>query len=111
MIVLIRRNQYKVQVSSKANPLIPGFLIAFIVLVLLATAGVIPAPTAKLAGEVSRGLLVTAIAAAGIKTSFEDLVKLGWQPVVMMVGETLFIATFVLLGLKADGFMSLVNSA
>ena len=50
----------------------------------------------RLAGDASRGLLVTAIAAAGIKTSFEDLLKLGWQPVAMLVGETVFIAALVL---------------
>jgi hypothetical protein len=35
---------------------------------------------------------VTTMAAAGIKASFEDLPKLGWQPVAMLAGETLFIA-------------------
>jgi uncharacterized membrane protein YadS len=51
---------------------------------------------AALAGDTSRAMLVCAIAAAGIKTSFADLVKLGWQPVIMLVGETLFIAAWVL---------------
>jgi uncharacterized integral membrane protein (TIGR00698 family) len=101
LIVIAYRNHPDVQVSGQSVPLIPGFLVAFIVLVLLATVGVIEPPVAKLAGEVSRGLLVTAIAAAGIKTSFEDLAKLGWQPVVMLVGETLFIAAFVLAGTLA----------
>ena len=101
VIVIAYRNHPDVQVSGQDVPLIPGFLVAFIVLVLLATVGVIQPPVAKIAGDVSRGLLVTAIAAAGIKTSFEDLAKLGWQPVVMLVGETLFIAAFVLAGTLA----------
>jgi uncharacterized membrane protein YadS len=33
-----------------------------------------------------------AIAAAGMKTNFADLVKLGWVPVVMLVSETVFLA-------------------
>lgn len=111
VIVVIHRNHNKVNVSNEPIPLIPGFLIAFIVLVLLATAGVIQAPISRLAGDVSRYLLVTAIAAAGIKTNFGDLVKLGWQPVVMMVGETLFIAAFVLMGLKAEGFIGSISLA
>lgn len=97
-IVIAYRSHPEVKVSNDPVPLVPGFLLAFIVLVLLATVGVIQPPVAKLAGEVSRGLLVTAIAAAGIKTSFEDLAKLGWQPVLMLVGETLFIAAFVFAG-------------
>ncbi len=101
VIVVAYRNHPSVKVSNQQVPLIPGFLMAFIVLVLLATVGIIQAPMAKLAGDVSRGLLVTAIAAAGIKTSFEDLVKLGWQPVIMLVGETVFIAGFVLIAVMA----------
>ena len=101
VIVVAYRNHPSVKVSNQQVPLIPGFLMAFIVLVLLATVGIVQAPMAKLAGDVSRGLLVTAIAAAGIKTSFEDLVKLGWQPVIMLVGETVFIAGFVLIAVMA----------
>lgn len=103
VIVIAYRNHPSVKVSNHSVPLIPGFLVAFIVLVLWATIGIIQPPMAKLAGDVSRGLLVTAIAAAGIKTSFEDLVKLGWQPVVMLVGETLFIAVFVLVSVFVFG--------
>lgn len=65
-------------------------------LVFLATTGVINPSMAALAGDTSRALLVCAIAAAGVKTSFADLAKLGWQPVVMLLGETLFIAAVVL---------------
>ena len=37
---------------------------------------------------------LAAIAAAGLKTNFQELAKLGWQPVLMLVVETLFIAIF-----------------
>ena len=103
VIVVAYRKHPAVKVSNQQVPLIPGFLMAFIVLVLLATVGIIQAPMAKMAGDVSRALLVTAIAAAGIKTSFEDLVKLGWQPVIMLVGETVFIAAFVLIAVIGLG--------
>jgi uncharacterized integral membrane protein (TIGR00698 family) len=100
-IVIAYRNHPAVAVSEQKVPLIPGFLLAFIVLVLLATVGMIKPPVAKLAGDTSRALLVCAIAAAGVKTSFEDLAKLGWQPVVMLLGETLFIAAGVLTAVVA----------
>lgn len=96
LIVIAYRNNQAAAIPNQKVPLIPGFLLAFIVLVLLATVGMIKPPVAKLAGDTSRALLVCAIAAAGVKTSFEDLAKLGWQPVVMLVGETLFIASGVL---------------
>jgi uncharacterized integral membrane protein (TIGR00698 family) len=80
-------------------PLIPGFLLAFIVLMLLASSQVFPKAWVEGASSASRWCLVAAIAAAGVKTSFEELLKLGWQPVVMLVAETLFIAGFVAAGM------------
>jgi uncharacterized integral membrane protein (TIGR00698 family) len=80
-------------------PLIPGFLLAFIVLMLLASSQVFPKPWVEGASSASRWCLVAAIAAAGVKTSFEELLKLGWQPVVMLVAETLFIAACVAAGM------------
>ena len=102
-IVIAYRNNQAAAVPNQKVPLIPSFLLAFIVLVLLATVGVIKPPMAKLAGDSSRALLVCAIAAAGVKTSFEDLAKLGWQPIVMLVGETLFIASGVLTAVLVFG--------
>ena len=80
-------------------PLVPAFLIGFMVLVLVASTGAVPAAVVSSANDVSRWCLVIAISAAGVKTSFEDLKKLGWQPVVMLLTETVVIATFVLLAI------------
>ena len=77
-------------------PLVPTFLLGFMVLVLVASTGKVPTTVTQAANDVSRWCLVMAISAAGVKTSFEDLKKLGWQPVVMLVTETLGIAVFVL---------------
>lgn len=68
-------------------------------IIMLASIGAFTPAMTQLAGDTSRWLLVMAIAAAGIKTSFEDILELGWQPVAMLVGETLFIASFVLLAI------------
>ena len=76
--------------------LVPAFLVAFVVLVLLASTDIVPRPVVLAANEVSRWCLVVAISAAGVKTSFQDLQKLGWQPVVMLLTETVAIAAFVL---------------
>lgn len=79
-------------------PLLPGFLVAFVALIALNSVGVVPRPMSAWLGELSRWCLVVAIAALGVKTSFRQLAELGWQPVVMIVGETLFIAVVVLGG-------------
>lgn len=92
------RGAVNVAVSSDTQklPLVPSFLIGFIVLVLIASTGMVPVEVVSVANNISRWCLVIAISAAGVKTSFEDLKKLGWQPVVMLVTETLVIAGFVL---------------
>jgi uncharacterized integral membrane protein (TIGR00698 family) len=89
----------KPQVAPASVPLIPGFLLAFIVLVLLASSQVFPKTWVDAASQASRWCLVAAIAAAGVKTSFEQLLKLGWQPVAMLVAETVFIALIVAAGM------------
>lgn len=96
LVAISYRNHPDTRATDDEVPLVPGFLLAFIVLVLLASIGTFTPDMTQLASSTSRWLLVTAIAAAGIKTSFEDLLKLGWQPVAMLVGETVFIASLVL---------------
>jgi len=88
--------EYPAGTAREKVPLVPGFLIGFILLVMLASTEIIPQPIVLAANEVSRWCLVIAISAAGVKTSFQDLQKLGWQPVVMLLTETVVIAGFVL---------------
>lgn len=87
----------RVQAASRrpAIPLVPGFLLAFVLLVLLGSLGAFPAVMAAVAGDSSKALLVVAIGAAGIKTTFLDLLALGWKSVLLLVLETAFIAAFV----------------
>ncbi|MBA4329537.1 MAG: putative sulfate exporter family transporter [Polaromonas sp.] len=98
VIAVLYRKHPGVKTPDTEVPLIPGFLLAFIVLVMLASVGTITPDMAKVAGDASRWMLVTAIAAAGVKTSFEDLLKLGWKPVALLLGETVFIVAFVVAG-------------
>jgi uncharacterized integral membrane protein (TIGR00698 family) len=91
--ILYRRAQ--VEVSDRPVPIVPGFLIAFIVLVLLGSQQMIPPEAAAQASSTSRAFLVLAIAAAGVKTDFADMLKLGWVPLVMLLSETVWIAAVV----------------
>ena len=74
--------------------LIPTFLLGFVALSIVASMQILPSSITHQIGGLSRWMLVIAIAAAGLKTNFQELAKLGWQPVVMLVVETLFIAIF-----------------
>lgn len=77
-------------------PRLPGFLVAFVTLVVVNSLGWIPAGLADGMTDLSRWCLVTAIAALGIKTSFQKLKVVGWKPVILMVAETLFLLLLVL---------------
>jgi uncharacterized integral membrane protein (TIGR00698 family) len=89
--------------SAVKQPLVPHFIYGFVLLVLLGSLGFFPLAATQWASDASRGCLVMAIAAAGVKTSFEDLLKLGWQPALMLIAETTFIALFVMAGVLLLG--------
>jgi len=76
--------------------LLPPFIIAFVLLVALNSSGITPEPVRLAIVEASRWCLVTAISALGMKTSLKMLMEVGWQPVTLIVAETLFIAGLVL---------------
>jgi uncharacterized integral membrane protein (TIGR00698 family) len=77
--------------------LIPTFLLGFVALSIVASMQILPTSITHQIGGLSRWMLVIAIAAAGLKTNFQELAKLGWQPVFMLIVETLFIAVIGLL--------------
>jgi uncharacterized integral membrane protein (TIGR00698 family) len=80
-------------------PLLPAFLVAFAVLVAINSTGKVPAAVTAALQEASRWCLVLAIAALGTRTSLGDLARVGWKPVALIVGETVFVALLVLTGL------------
>jgi uncharacterized membrane protein YadS len=75
---------------------VPWFLVGFAALVAANSFGLIAKPVGAAANDLSRALLVTAIAALGMKTSFGELVKVGWRPVALMVLETAWVGGLVL---------------
>jgi uncharacterized integral membrane protein (TIGR00698 family) len=76
--------------------LIPWFLWLFVGMVILNSTHVLPSFAQTGLNEVSRGCLVTAIAALGMKTSVQQLAEAGWKPMALIIIETLWIAAFVL---------------
>jgi uncharacterized integral membrane protein (TIGR00698 family) len=85
--------------GERTAPLLPLFLVGFAVLVAINSTGWLPPAVTGSLQDASRWCLVTAIAALGTKTSLGDLARVGWQPVAIIVGETVFVGLFVLSGL------------
>lgn len=84
-------------------PLMPAFVVAFLVLAALNSFGLIPELVKDLAGQVSRWALLAAIAAVGMKTSIPKLLEVGGPAIWMVVTQTVFLALFVLGGIWLIG--------
>lgn len=84
------------QAGGARPPLLPWFAVAFTVLVAINSSGWLPDAVAKGGSELSRWCLVAAIAGIGMKTQLKELATVGLKPVLLMFGETLFLAALVL---------------
>ena len=87
---------FRAHSDNAAGRRLPGFLIVFVVLVLVNSTGVIPPAVLDVLKGVSRWCLVTAIAALGMKTSLKAMAAVGWQSIALIVAETVFLAALVL---------------
>ena len=97
-ILLVVRMNLKKSADAKA-PGIPGFLIAFVLLMTLNS--VVDLPQAFTAGatDVSRFALVISIAAIGMKSNLSQMLTVGIKPILLLVLETLWIGGLILLAL------------
>ena len=80
-------------------PLLPMFVVAFLVLATLNSFGLVPAALAELMSNASRWLLLVAIAAVGMKTNLKQVLSVGGAAIALIVVETLFIASLILIGI------------
>jgi len=89
--------------ASADVPLLPWFLVAFIVLVVVNSLGWVPAEAHTMLTPVSSWCLLTAVAALGVKTSLKALADVGPAPIGVMVIQTAFLAVFVIGGIFLIG--------
>ena len=93
--VMLNRSAGKAA-GGKRPPLLPWFAVAFAALVALNSTGWLPQAASNAGSDLSRWFLVAAMAGIGMKTQLRELVDVGLAPVLLMVGETAFIAALVL---------------
>lgn len=91
------RGKLESQVEGGRMPL-PLFVIGFCICVGINSAGIIPDVVRDFLIALSSWCLVAAIAGLGIKTSLKALMDVGYQPLVLISLETVFIAGWVLIG-------------
>ncbi|HXG28362.1 MAG TPA: putative sulfate exporter family transporter [Nevskiales bacterium] len=92
--------------SGQKTPLLPLFLVAFAALAVLNSMGWLPHAVVAASSTLSRWCLVISIAALGVKTSLEKLAELGWKPIVLLSGEALFVAGYMLLVVHLSRLLS-----
>ncbi|MEM8571351.1 MAG: putative sulfate exporter family transporter [Pseudomonadota bacterium] len=85
--------------SDARPPLIPGFVLVFLLLAAVNSFGIVPGFVSEGLSSLSRWALLISIAAVGMKTSLRRIMDVGGPAVVLIVGETIFLAVFVLAGI------------
>lgn len=90
--------------GTKRPPLLPGFVVVFLVLAALNSFHLVPEAVSQPAETLSRALLVTAVAAVGMKTSLAKLADVGGTAIAMLTVQTVVLAGLVLLTVYGLGF-------
>jgi len=86
--------------TGKRPPLLPMFAVGFLILACINSTGWVPDPVQGGVNDLSRWCLIVAISALGMKTQLRELASVGIKPILLMVGETVFLAGLVLLLLR-----------
>jgi uncharacterized integral membrane protein (TIGR00698 family) len=89
--------------AGKRPPLLPGFVVAFLLLAALNSFGLVPPLVAEVGMETSRWALLAGIVAVGMRTSLRRVLDVGGDAVALVVAETVFIALFILVGIHYLG--------
>lgn len=91
------------EAGARRPPLLPSFVVGFLVLAAINSLGLVPQAVAAWAGDISRWALLVSIAAVGVKTSIKKMLEVGTGAIALLVAETLFLGAFVLTGLHVLG--------
>lgn len=87
------------QADGKRPPLMPFFVIMFLILAAINSFGLIPAFMQGFLADLSKWALLVSIAAVGMKTSLKTIFDVGGQAIILIVAQTIFIASFILYGI------------
>jgi len=97
---IIIQRYAQVDVGGGRTPLLPGFVIGFIVLATLNSLGLIPTNIAGWVSQASSWMLLVAIAAVGMRTNLKQVLSVGGPAIALIIIETLFLACLILAGIK-----------
>jgi len=81
--------------STARPPLLPGFAVAFAFLMVINSTHWLSLGIVQAGQGLSQWCLIAAMVAIGMKTHLKNLIDVGWQPIALMLIETLGLAAFV----------------
>lgn len=85
--------------EGERPPILPGFVIAFVLLVAINSFGLVPESITEISTELSRWALLTAIGAVGMKTALNEVIEVGLPAILLLVFETVFVALVTILAI------------
>ncbi len=83
-------------VGEAKVPLVPWFLVVFVLLAAFRTLVEVPKPTAKLVEDLDLFVLCVGMAGVGLFSDFRQIVRAGVKPILVGVGQWLFLAALAL---------------
>jgi uncharacterized integral membrane protein (TIGR00698 family) len=93
--LVIRATSTSADPGGARPPLVPAFVLAFLLLAAINSFGLIPSAVTAVASDASRWALLIAIAAVGMKSSLKRIFDVGGPAIVLILAETLFIGALV----------------
>lgn len=101
----ISNTSEKISGAVNFTTLFPWFILGFLLLAILNSFNIIPANVSAMGKEISKFLMVTALAAIGLNTSFSEMKKSGPAP---MIHGFIISVLVVIVALAVEYFMGLV---
>ena len=93
--LIAARGTVKNDAARHKPALLPGFLIAFVLLAALNGFALVAKPIVLMLTEASKWLLVISVAALGMKTSLREMMAVGTTAIALIAAETIFLALLV----------------
>ena len=98
-------NGETVKPKFSLTKIIPWFILGFLALAIMNSFGVIPATVSSTMKDISKFLMVSALAAIGLNTSFKDMKKSGFKP---MLHGFIISALVVVVAIAVEYLMGIV---
>ena len=97
---LFIRSQNKSEPNDRKTPLLPFFVVGFLILAAINSFGWIPEQISPFVNACSRWALLISIAAVGMRISLKQMISVGKSSISLIVAETVFLAVFILFGMN-----------